>query len=74
MFIIALLVDLSIGKFLNKGNNKKEIGKYETGKIRLLISWKYIIYKKVTKNISLFFSFNCVKSGRGKSSEKSILF
>lgn len=26
MFIIALLVDLSIGKFLNKENNKKEIG------------------------------------------------
>lgn len=26
MFIIALLIDLSIGKFLNKENNKKEIG------------------------------------------------
>ena len=38
MFIIALLVDLSIGKFLNKKNNKKEIDEYETGKSRLLIS------------------------------------
>jgi hypothetical protein len=38
MFIIALLVDLSIGKFLNKENNKKEIDEYETGKSRLLIS------------------------------------